>query len=142
MLAEGKTVRSVADNLGLSIKTVDAHKFNLMRKLGIHNKAELVMRAIQEARSETAGKLLRTSALLLQPPVKSNSRQARNRQIGSGLGSLHRSNAGSFRWPVDPHRGQSERLRRNHVVIDTLPDMQDAVRRSVNTAKCKLEYFQ
>ncbi len=48
LLAEGKTVRSVADNLGLSIKTVDAHKFNLMRKLGIHNKAELVMRAIQE----------------------------------------------------------------------------------------------
>jgi two-component system, NarL family, response regulator NreC len=48
LLAEGRTVRSVADSLGLSIKTVDAHKFNLMRKLGIHNKAELVMRAIQE----------------------------------------------------------------------------------------------
>jgi DNA-binding NarL/FixJ family response regulator len=27
---------------------VDAHKFNLMRKLGIHNKAELVMWAIRE----------------------------------------------------------------------------------------------
>jgi DNA-binding NarL/FixJ family response regulator len=26
---------------------VDAHKFNLMRKLGVHNKAELVMCAIQ-----------------------------------------------------------------------------------------------
>ena len=48
LLAEGRTVRSVADSLGLSMKTVDAHKFNLMRKLGIHNKAELVMRAIQE----------------------------------------------------------------------------------------------
>ncbi len=47
-LAEGKTVRSVATMLGLSIKTVDAHKFNLMRKLGIHNKAELVMWAIQK----------------------------------------------------------------------------------------------
>ena len=34
--------------LGLSSKTVDAHKFNLMRKLGIHNKAELVMWAIQK----------------------------------------------------------------------------------------------
>ena len=30
------------------MKTVDAHKFNLMRKLGIHNKAELVMWAIQK----------------------------------------------------------------------------------------------
>lgn len=48
LLAEGHTVRSVAGVLGLSIKTVDAHKFNLMRKLGIHNKAELVMWAIQK----------------------------------------------------------------------------------------------
>jgi len=48
LLAEGKTVRSTASLLGLSVKTVDAHKFNLMRKLGLHNKAELVMRAIQE----------------------------------------------------------------------------------------------
>ncbi len=47
LLAEGKTVRATATILGLSSKTVDAHKFNLMRKLGIHNKAELVMWAIQ-----------------------------------------------------------------------------------------------
>ena len=48
LLAEGRTVRSTATALGLSMKTVDAHKFNLMRKLGIHNKAELVMWAIQK----------------------------------------------------------------------------------------------
>jgi two-component system, NarL family, response regulator NreC len=48
LLAEGRTVRAAAGVLGLSIKTVDAHKFNLMRKLGIHNKAELVMWAIQK----------------------------------------------------------------------------------------------
>jgi len=48
LLAEGRTVRSTAGVLGLSIKTVDAHKFNLMRKLGVHNKAELVMWAIQK----------------------------------------------------------------------------------------------
>jgi DNA-binding NarL/FixJ family response regulator len=47
LLAEGRTVRSAANILGLSTKTVDAHKFNLMRKLGVHNKAELVMWAIQ-----------------------------------------------------------------------------------------------
>ena len=47
LLAEGRTVRSAAGVLGLSVKTVDAHKCNLMRKLGIHNKAELVMWAIQ-----------------------------------------------------------------------------------------------
>ena len=48
LLAEGKTVRASAEILGVSVKTVDAHKFNLMRKLGVHNKAELVMRAIQK----------------------------------------------------------------------------------------------
>ena len=48
LLAEGKTVRVAATVLGVSSKTVDAHKFNLMRKLGIHNKAELVMWAIRE----------------------------------------------------------------------------------------------
>jgi two-component system response regulator NreC len=48
LLAGGRTVRSAAAILGLSVKTVDAHKFNLMRKLGIHNKAELVMWAIRE----------------------------------------------------------------------------------------------
>lgn len=47
LLAEGKTVRCAAGLLGLSVKTVDAHKFNLMRKLGVHNKAELVISAIQ-----------------------------------------------------------------------------------------------
>lgn len=47
-LAEGKTVRKVADILGLSVKTVEAHKFNLMRKLDIHNKAELVHCAIRK----------------------------------------------------------------------------------------------
>lgn len=48
LLAEGRTVRTTAGLLGLSVKTVEAHKFNLMRKLGIHNKAELVMWAIQK----------------------------------------------------------------------------------------------
>ncbi|MEP6644159.1 MAG: response regulator transcription factor [Acidobacteriaceae bacterium] len=48
MLAEGHSVKTVAALLGLSIKTVEAHKFNLMRKLDIHNKAQLVTYAIQK----------------------------------------------------------------------------------------------
>jgi DNA-binding NarL/FixJ family response regulator len=47
LLAEGHTVKKVAAILGLSVKTVEAHKFNLMRKLDIHNKAQLVTVAIQ-----------------------------------------------------------------------------------------------
>jgi DNA-binding NarL/FixJ family response regulator len=48
LLAEGNSVRKAADLLGLSAKTVEAHKFNLMRKLDIHNKAQLVTYAIQK----------------------------------------------------------------------------------------------
>ena len=48
MIAEGNSVRQIAQLLGLSIKTIEAHKFNLMRKLNIHNKAQLVTYAIQK----------------------------------------------------------------------------------------------
>jgi two-component system response regulator NreC len=48
LLAEGSSVKEIAAFLGLSIKTVEAHKFNLMRKLNIHNKAHLVQYAIQK----------------------------------------------------------------------------------------------
>ena len=48
LLAEGNSVKEIAVILGLSVKTVEAHKFNLMRKLDIHNKAQLVQYAIQK----------------------------------------------------------------------------------------------
>jgi len=48
LLAEGHTVKKVATVLGIGVKTVEAHKFNLMRKLDIHNKAQLVTVAIQK----------------------------------------------------------------------------------------------
>jgi len=48
LLAEGSSVKEIAANLNLSVKTVEAHKFNLMRKLDIHNKAQLVQYAIQK----------------------------------------------------------------------------------------------
>jgi two-component system response regulator NreC len=48
LLAEGNSVKEIACSLNLSVKTVEAHKFNLMRKLDIHNKAQLVQYAIQK----------------------------------------------------------------------------------------------
>jgi two-component system response regulator NreC len=48
LLAEGLSVKEIAANFDLSVKTVEAHKFNLMRKLDIHNKAQLVTYAIQK----------------------------------------------------------------------------------------------
>lgn len=48
LLAEGSSVKQIATGLNLSVKTIEAHKFNLMRKLDIHNKAQLVQYAIQK----------------------------------------------------------------------------------------------
>jgi two-component system, NarL family, response regulator NreC len=47
-LAEGKSVKEIASESNVSTKTVEAHKFNLMRKLDLHNKAQLVHYAIQK----------------------------------------------------------------------------------------------
>lgn len=47
LLAQGRTVREVAAELSLSIKTIEAHKLNLMRKLDIHNRASLVDYAVR-----------------------------------------------------------------------------------------------
>lgn len=47
LLAEGLSVKEIAARLDLSVKTIEAHKFNLMRKLDIHNKAQLVQYAIK-----------------------------------------------------------------------------------------------
>jgi two-component system response regulator NreC len=48
LIAEGKTNREIADTLFLSIKTVQAHRANLMRKLGMHDRTELVKYAIRK----------------------------------------------------------------------------------------------
>jgi two-component system response regulator NreC len=47
LLAEGRTVREVASELALSVKTIEAHKLNLMRKLDIHNRASLIEYAVR-----------------------------------------------------------------------------------------------
>jgi two-component system, NarL family, response regulator NreC len=48
MLAEGLTVKEIATRLNLSVKTVDVHKYNLMRKIDVHDRAELIRYAIQK----------------------------------------------------------------------------------------------
>jgi DNA-binding NarL/FixJ family response regulator len=48
MIAEGNTMQQIADILCLSIKTVMTHRTNIMEKLGIHNRAELIKYAIRE----------------------------------------------------------------------------------------------
>jgi len=47
LLADGFSSKEIAARLQLSVKTVDVHKSNLMRKLAIHDRAGLVKYAIQ-----------------------------------------------------------------------------------------------
>jgi two-component system response regulator NreC len=46
-IAEGQTTKEIASHLGLSVKTVESHRINLMRKLDIHETATLVRYAIR-----------------------------------------------------------------------------------------------
>jgi DNA-binding NarL/FixJ family response regulator len=47
LLAEGKSTKEVAVTLGVSVKTAETHRSNLMRKLGLHCLSELVMYAVR-----------------------------------------------------------------------------------------------
>ena len=46
LLADGLSVKEVAIRLGRSMKTAEVHKYNLMRKLRVHDRSELVKYAI------------------------------------------------------------------------------------------------
>lgn len=48
LLAEGESLKEVASLLNLSVKTVDAHKYNIMRKLDVHDRTELIRFAIRQ----------------------------------------------------------------------------------------------
>ncbi|MES2730557.1 MAG: response regulator transcription factor [Bacteroidota bacterium] len=47
-LVEGLSSREMADKLGLSVRTVDNHRFNMMKRLQVKNAVELVRLAIEE----------------------------------------------------------------------------------------------
>ena len=47
LIARGKTSRQAAEVLGRSVKTVETHRAHIMRKLGLHNHAELIMYAVK-----------------------------------------------------------------------------------------------
>ena len=47
LVAEGQNNRSIAIRLSISLRTVETHRTNMMRKLGLHTQAELVDYASQ-----------------------------------------------------------------------------------------------
>jgi DNA-binding NarL/FixJ family response regulator len=47
LLAEGKSSKEVASSLGISVKTAETHRANVMRKLELHSVSELVRYAVR-----------------------------------------------------------------------------------------------
>lgn len=47
LLAEGKSNKDISEELNLSVKTVETHRANIMRKLGLRNLADLVLYAVR-----------------------------------------------------------------------------------------------
>lgn len=48
LLAEGKSAKEIANHLGLSVKTIDTYRQQIMNKLDLHSMAELIKYAIRE----------------------------------------------------------------------------------------------
>jgi DNA-binding NarL/FixJ family response regulator len=49
MIASGKTVKQIADELSLSVKTISTHRAHALQKLGMRNNAEITYYAIKHA---------------------------------------------------------------------------------------------
>jgi DNA-binding NarL/FixJ family response regulator len=48
LVAEGYTNKEIADFLNISVKTVEKHRANIMKKIGLHNVAALTYYAVQK----------------------------------------------------------------------------------------------
>jgi DNA-binding NarL/FixJ family response regulator len=52
LLAEGKTSKQIASLLNLSVRTVEAHRREMMKKLDVHSVAELTKYAVRKGITE------------------------------------------------------------------------------------------
>jgi len=48
LVAQGNSNHEIADKLGISIRTVETHRFNMMRKAGFKNEADVVQFAMRQ----------------------------------------------------------------------------------------------
>jgi DNA-binding NarL/FixJ family response regulator len=46
LIVKGQRMKEIAENLGLSVRTVETHKYEMMETLGLHSTAELVRYAL------------------------------------------------------------------------------------------------
>ncbi len=54
LVAAGLSTKQIADKLGISIRTVESHRINMLKKLEVSNTAELIRKSIQLKLIESA----------------------------------------------------------------------------------------
>jgi DNA-binding NarL/FixJ family response regulator len=47
LVASGQSTKQIADQLGISIRTVETHRINMLKKMGVNNSAELIKKAFE-----------------------------------------------------------------------------------------------
>jgi DNA-binding NarL/FixJ family response regulator len=47
LVAGGNSTKQIADQLGISVRTVESHRINMLKKMKAHNTAELIKKAIE-----------------------------------------------------------------------------------------------
>lgn len=47
LVAKGNSTKQIADMLGISIRTVESHRINMLKKMKVSNSAELIRKAIE-----------------------------------------------------------------------------------------------
>ena len=48
MVIDGKHNKEIADSLGKSLRTIETHRFNIMKKLGVNNAVDMVNKTVKE----------------------------------------------------------------------------------------------
>src|SRR3984885_6074970 len=97
LLAEGKSTKDVAALLGLSVKTAETHRSNIMGKLGLHSVSELVLYAVRNNIVQATGSDGRSSG-----DHSSGDHSAGERSLGDHAADGNRSQDGSRSTESDP----------------------------------------
>ena len=97
LLAEGKSTKDVAALLGLSVKTAETHRSNIMGKLGLHSVSELVLYAVRNNIVQATGSDGRSSG-----DHSSGDHSAGERSLGDHAADGNRSQDGSRSAESDP----------------------------------------
>jgi DNA-binding NarL/FixJ family response regulator len=48
MIIDGKQNKDIADTFGKSVRTIETHRFNIMKKMGVNNGVDMVNKAVKE----------------------------------------------------------------------------------------------